>query len=253
MPLVYACICPPGSPPEGSRTAAALARVAEELPAFEPDTVVLVYARSQSLSVLTSKEVVIDCAEDPLVRETDRQLADRITAAHVGRPLELRHQDESSRALSVLCGLREGIGGARLLAIAGWIRSLRACFDLGRAAGPAIASYQGRVAMVCTASLSTSSDAGGRAFDRQYQRTIDNWDVKWVVGADQQFRSRTGEHALAQTAVLMGALSAYRIQPRVLSYEASSAGGELVATIDVLGRRMRERAAAGGRTEAEAR
>jgi aromatic ring-opening dioxygenase LigB subunit len=106
--------------------------------------------------------------------------------------------------------------------------------------------------LVCEVELARGADPATGVFDKQYRRAIEDWDVKWLVGLDRELRRRAGEDAVAQTAVLMGALSPYRIQPRVLAYERSSAGGQLVAAIDVLGLRRRQRAGtAGGRAEAE--
>jgi aromatic ring-opening dioxygenase LigB subunit len=105
------------------------------------------------------------------------------------------------------------------------------------------------VAFICSADLShallpgapNGYDPAGKVFDDQYRRAIEAWDVKWVTHLDSSFRRRAAEDAAPQTAVLMGALSGYRVQPRILSYEGPFGVGYLVAAIDVLGVRRKSR------------
>ena len=257
MALVYACICPDTRPvaPEGEaqRTVAALRRVAEALAAFEVETAVLVSSRGpaqrEAMGVLTASRV-----EGGLSFETDGELARRVlaeTAKAVVRAAELRRWDAGNyedwtAPLSYLSA-SGGLSGARLLMITTSWLDQRAHFEFGRAVGRAVAEHERRVAVVCAGGLShalagapSSSDPAGRVFDEHYGRAIEAWDVKWLVGLDREFRRRAAEGAVAQTAVLMGALSGYRIQPRVLSYEAPFGVGYLVAAIDVLGRRMKQ-------------
>ncbi len=63
--------------------------------------------------------------------------------------------------------------------------------------------------------------------------------MKWLVRLDSAYRRDAAENSVPQTAVLMGALSGYRIQPRLLSYESPFGVGRLVAAIDVLGPRRK--------------
>jgi len=237
MPLVYACICPHEAAPEGSRTASALQRVAEELAAFEAETALLVTSRGgqhEAIGVLTAPRAG--------EHETDKALAHGALAqaATAGvRTTELRRWD------APLPYPAEALPGAQLVVVTtSWLEP-RAHFELGRAAGRAIAEHERRVAIFCAAELSRGNDPAAGVFDRQYRRAIEDWDVKWLVGLDREFRRLAAEDAVAQTAVLMGALSGSRIQSRVLSYEASEGGGRLVAAIDVLGRRMGAGAKAG--------
>ena len=113
-------------------------------------------------------------------------------------------------------------------------------FELGQAVGRALTRYDRLVAIVCSADLGHALQAHqrtGRLFDEQYQRAIAAWDVKWLVRLESDYRRDAAEDGVPQTAVLMGALSGYRIQPRLLSYESPFGVGRLVAAIDVLGPR----------------
>lgn len=240
MPLVYACICPHEAAPEGSRTAGALQRVAEELAAFEAETGLLVTSREgqrEAIGVLTAPRAG--------EHETDKALAHGVLAqaATAGvRTTELRRWD------APLPYPTETLAGAQVVVVTtSWLEP-RAHFELGRAAGRAIAEHERRVAIFCAAELSRGNDPTAGVFDRQYRRAIEDWDVKWLVGLDREFRHRAGEDAVAQTALLMGALSGSRLQSRVLSYEAAEGGGRLVAAIEVLGRRMRARVQASAPT-----
>lgn len=233
MPLVYACICPPVSPPEGSRTAGALTRIGEEQASFDVETTLLITSNGgqhEAIGVLTAPQ----CAGREVDVELARDLLAQGTAAGV-RTTELRRW-EGALPYPV-----EAMAGARLLVVTtSWLEP-RTHFEFGHALGQAIAKSERRIEIVCAAALAHGADPAAGVFDKQYRRAIEDWDVKWLVGLDREFRRRADEDAVAQTAVLMGALSAYRIQTRVLSYQASSAGGQIVAAVDVLGWRMRER------------
>jgi aromatic ring-opening dioxygenase LigB subunit len=123
-------------------------------------------------------------------------------------------------------------------------------FDFGRAIARAVGGYERRVAFICSADLShalasdapSGYDPAGKLFDDHYRRAVEAWDVKWLVRLDSGFRREAAEDAVAQTAILMGAMSDYRVQPRVLSYEGPFGVGYLVAAIDVVGPRRKERA-----------
>jgi aromatic ring-opening dioxygenase LigB subunit len=190
--------------------------------------------------------------------ETDQELAGLIVEEAAVKEVRLTRLRRWDGGLDWGCTvplyfLREALAGARLLPInISWLEP-RFHFDLGRAIGRALAGYDRRVAFVCSVDLShalspdapSSFDRAGAVFDERYRRTIDTWDVKWLVNLESSFRGHAAEDAVPQTAILMGALSSYSIQPRVLSYESPFGVGYLVAAIDILGPRR------GSRSEAE--
>jgi hypothetical protein len=118
---------------------------------------------------------------------------------------------------------------AALLRIATCGLDPRLHFEFGRAAARAIEPLDQRIAIVCAVELSSTN----AQFNDHYRRALAAWDVKSMVNMDASLRRTARERAVAQTALLMGALGGYRIQPRELSYEA----GQIVAAIDVLGSR----------------
>ena len=238
MPIVYACIVPSANAvDEASRTAGALRRVAEELRALEPETALVVTSRGgaqrSTMGVVTAPQIEgID---------TDAELAERVLAEARASEVHVVALPRWDGGLDGLAALGEALARARLLAIATARLSPREHFELGRAIARALEGYERHVAIVCAAGLSraTAPDEPGRAFDKHYRHAVEEWDVKWLVALDSETRRRAAEDAVAQTAVLMGALSGSRIQPRVLSYEAPDGAGELVAAIDVLGPRRK--------------
>lgn len=272
MPLVYACICPHapvlvpevgrGQEAETGRTAVALRRVGEELAGYRPETALIVSShgprmRRDAMGILSAAQVEGDfsrfgAGEIRFAFETDQELAGRIVAEAEEQDIPLsplrRWDDGLDWGCTVpLYFLREALTDARLLPMTvSWLAP-RYHFDFGRAIGRALAAYERRVAFVCSADLShalipqapAGYDPAGRVFDDRYRRAIESWDVKWLVGLDSSLREHAAEDAVAQTAVLMGVLSGYRIQPRVLSYEGPFGVGYLVAAIDVLGPRHR--------------
>jgi aromatic ring-opening dioxygenase LigB subunit len=263
MPLVYACICPRSfaivrdDEAQAGRTIAALRRVAEELAAYRPETALLV----SSAGAAPRGAIGVFVGRDLAGFSADQELAARIQseAAKDGVPVETFRRWDGGREAGCATPLyffHEALTGARLLPIVVSRLEPRFHFEFGRAIGRAVTSDEQRVALICAADLSRALEPGtpgydrtGRVFDEHYQRAIENWDVKWLVHLDSDMRRRAAEDAVAQTAVLMGALSPYRIQPRVLSYEAPDGAGLLVAAIDVFGPRRgaRDTGAAIGR------
>ncbi len=273
MPLVYACICPHppvivpevgrGREAETRRTIEALRRVAEELAGYRPETVLLVSSHGPVLSaqggmgILTAPQVAGDLAgfgapEVNFGFETDQELAGRIqeeAAKEDVRVVALRRWngglDWGCTVPLYYLSTSGGMAEASLLPITPCRLEPRFHFEFGRAIGRAVERYERRVAFICSADLSHALspdaperyDPAGKVFDERYRRTIEEWDVKWLAGLDSEFRAHAAEDAVAQTAIMMGALSGYRIQPRVLSYEGPFGVGYLVAAIDILGRR----------------
>lgn len=237
MPLVYACICP-RAPDDAPPIGDALRTVGEELMAHRPDTVIIVDASGvpgQAIGVLISREASVGGRAHDADHELSERVIERANAAAL--PVEtLRGWDGD---IDVGCALPED---ARIVPIAVARLEPRFHFELGRALGGALEGEERRVAIACVVELSRAlREPAVRIFNQHYRRAIEAWHVKWLVGLDTDVRRRAGEDAVAQTALLMGALSAYRIQPRMLAYEASEDSGQLVAAIDVVGaRRKRE-------------
>ena len=225
MPVVYACIQPP--PSDSPRTAAARRAVAQEFASYDPELAIAIAAlpgTRRAIGVSGDAELaaraIAEAKKDVIPIEAPQRIDDRLAGL-----------------------LRDGVEAPAWV----WITTARLAprfhFEFGRALGRALGSDARRIAIVCLATLSRAGgERAGRQFDERYQRAIAEWDVKWLVQLDSETRQQAGEDAVAQTAVLMGALSGYRIQPRVVSYEAPEGVGLLVAAIDVLGPRRGERA-----------
>jgi hypothetical protein len=212
MPVVYACICPIAAPPEGSRTAEALQRVIDELSAHEPEVIIFVAPGPAGASKIG-------------IYSTESQLSAALAAeAKKGAlPVErLIRWSGSGLVLPIDAQLR----------IATCAVDPRYHFDLGRTVARALEALGQRTALVCAVGLATTP---GTRFDEHYRRAIAAWDVKALVQMDPSFRRRAGERAVAQTAVLMGALGGCRVQPRELAHE----DGHIVTVVDVLGARRR--------------
>ena len=274
MPLVYACICPQtlATPPETEpnpavealspagalpsaealRFSEALTIVAGELSSHRPETVLLISSpgpglqAARGIGLLTASEATgdfaqLDAPEAQFAFETDLELAELIQeeAAEANPRLEPLLRWDGGRN-AALYRLHEAMAETRLLPMATCRLEPRFHFELGQAVGRALTRYDRRVAIVCSADLGHALQAHqrtGRLFDEQYQRAIAAWDVKWLVGLESSYRRDAAEDGVPQTAILMGALSGYRIQPRLLSYESPFGVGRVVAAIDVLGSR----------------
>ncbi len=210
MPIVYACICPTAPLPENSPPDA-LRRITEELSGYEPDLVLFIAPAASGATKIG-------------VFASDSTLSELVVAEAKRDAVPVEH------LIRWIAGeLPIALADASLLRIATCSLDPRQHFELGRAAARAIEPLERRVAVVCAVELSK----GNVQFDDHFRRAIASWDVKSMVNMDAPFRRSAHERAVAQTALLMGALGGYRIQPRELSYEA----GQIVAAIDVLGTR----------------
>jgi hypothetical protein len=212
MPIVYACIVPVSSPLEGDALATALERVSEELSLYETDLAVFIAPGASGRTKLG-------------VTNAEGDLLDAILASTARDALPVERLMRWHDAEPVV-GL-----GTRRLRIATCSVEPRVHFEFGRAVARTLAAAAERIAIVCAVEISKS---GGR-FDERYRRALAAWDVKSIVNTDAASRRAAGERAIAQTALLMGVLGGYRVQPRELAYN----DGRIVAAIDILGRRKR--------------
>ena len=267
--IVYACISPHppiivhevgrGRESETAATIAALERVASEIAGFRPELVVLISPHgpiqpndagilvdeqaSGDMARWDAPEVTFEFENDlpavALMRE-EAEKADLALAPIAG------WDDGLNEGLDWGCTvplyyLRSGIGDARLLPITPCFRTPEYHYRVGEAIGRALRRHDKRTVIICSADLSHALTAAapggynpaGRQFDADYQDAIASWDSDWVLNASTDFRTQAAEDAIVQTAMLMGALSAYRVRPRVLSYEGPFGVGYMVAAIDI--------------------
>jgi hypothetical protein len=215
MPVVYACIVPSGS---STRTRAALEVVETELSNSDAGVTVLIAARKPGQAIGVGSSPDAEELADLMLRAAEAELIPTV---------ERRGEVVVPEAIAA------GIGELPRIGITTSRLQPRFHFEFGRVIGRVLSEREERAAVVCEVGL--ASDRAGRAFGERYRRALEAWDVKWLVGLDPETRRLAGESCVAQTAVLMGALSWCRIQPRVLHYDENA--GVLVATIDVLGRR----------------
>jgi hypothetical protein len=229
MPIVFACIVPTDLGAAATKTVDGVARLAERFDVATVETLIVIVGRG----AVARQSIGISPGDDELSKrsaeEASRSAIPHATDRHLDRPPIIDHLGPPLESVSIVT-------------IAASALSLRFHFDFGRALGRALAGHDRRAAIVCTAALSGASETRrARQFDGHYRDAIEGWDVKWLTHVESTYRHDASEDCLAQTAILMGALSDWRIQPRVLSYEAPAGTGLLVAAIDVLGPRRGRR------------
>ena len=219
MPVVYACIVPAAT---SERADASIAEVAAEISTVAIDVAIVVAKAerpAQAIEIGATgpaaglAEAILRAAAADAIPAVERRLK-----ASAPEPIE-----------HVISGLpRVVIATSRL--------QPRFHFEFGRVAGRTLGERDERAAVICAVEVA-AEDRAGRAFGERYRRAIEAWDVKRLVGLESETRRLAGEDCVAQTAVLMGALSWCRIQPRVLHYDENA--GAIVVAIDVLGARRK--------------
>jgi hypothetical protein len=225
MSVVVACIC---SPREDGSAAVQTAtdQVARDIAAHRPE-LALVFASPQRTPRTTIGL--------PGHQEADLIERVQIEASKESLPITTMRQAELRDALPA--ALTQALGSASKLPFAVAALEPQVHFRLGRALGRALSSEGRRTALFCVALLSGATrkqhDPAERIFAAHYRHAIEDWDVRWMTHVDSALRRTSRERAVAQTAILMGALSAYRIQARILA----SDDVQIVAAIDVLGPR----------------
>ncbi len=275
--LRYACVSPHppvivhevgrGRERETGRTIGSLQQVASELAAHRPETVLIVSPhgpiRYEAMGVLTAPTSFGDFSEwgAPTVElffenDTEAVALLKEEASLAGVPLVPIEQWPLDWGCTVpLYYLQEGMAGARLVPMTISFLSARQHHALGHAVARALTRLGKRSAIICSADLSHALKPGapngynpaGPEFDERFCRAVAAWDVDWVLNADVNFRRNAAEDAVPQMSFLMGALSGYDVEPRVLSYEGPFGVGYMVAAIDITGERPE-----GDRQEAEA-
>lgn len=267
MPVVYACIAPHppvmvpaigrGREQEMPRILEAMAVACDGLKRAGPATVVVISshgpARSDVLGVLLAPDAAGSFAEfgahHPVYHfENDVELAERLQAEARAEGGIIAGLNQWGHGLDWGClvplhYLAGGLEGTKVMPLVISGAPPERHFQAGHALARAVEAIGRRVAIVCSADLSHALsptaparyDPAGLLFDERYREAVARWDVHWMLHTEETFRRHAAEDAVRQTAVLMGCLSDYRIQPRVLAYDAPFGVGYLVATIEVPG------------------
>ncbi len=275
--IKFACISPhppiivhevgQGREREVQRTIDALERLAGDVAAHRPDTVLLMATHGPlnpgAFVLLTAPAAQGDLARwgAPQVSfrfDTDPELiaAIRDEAEQAELPLDAAARWDNGLDWSVtvpLYYLRCGMADAPLTPMNVSFLSARRHFQLGQAVRRAIDRVGRRAVVVASADLSHRlSENGPYGFDPagpelglRMREAVASWDVEALLTMDEEFRERAGEDAVPSLSFLMGALDGLRVQPRVLSYEGPLGVGYMVAAVDILEDE-------GGRTHIEA-
>jgi hypothetical protein len=232
MPVVHASICPLRLDPE--RVPDAVGHALDQLTDSSPEALFVIVP---GVTGTTKLGLVSDDVSDLAVRIETGARTEAIPVR------SLSHYSGPGEAL--LRRMAAAMPGARVIVAATAHLDLRVHFEFGRAAGRVLETDGTPTAVACGVELSKGPHAARTPagwFAERYRRAVESWDVRWLVNADAAVRRRAGESAAPQTALLMGILSWYDIQTRVLAYEAQGGEGGLVASIDVLGPRGKRRA-----------
>ena len=264
--IKFACISPHpplivrevgrGREREVQRTIDALEKVAADVAAHRPETVLLMATHGPlnpgAFVLLTATEAQGDFARwgapDVSLRfDIDRALvaAIREEAEQAELPLDpvARWDDGLDWSVTVpLYYLRRGMAAAPLTPMNVSFLSARKHFQLGQAVRRAIDRIGRRAVIVASADLSHrlsedgpyGFDPAGPELDRRVREAVASWDVDALLTMDEAFRERAGDDAVPSISFLMGALDGLRVRPRVLSYEGPFGVGYMVAAIDIL-------------------
>ena len=264
--IKFACISPhppiivrevgQGREAEAQRTIDALEQVAGEIPAHQPETVLVMATHGPmnpgAFVLLTAPSAQGDFARwgAPQVSfrfDTDTELvaAIRDEANRAELPLDAAGRWNEGLDWSVtvpLYYLRCGMGDVPLTPMNISFLSAAKHFRFGQAVRQAIDRVGRRAVIVASADLSHrlsedgpyGFDPAGPELDRRVREAVASWDVEALLTMDEGFREQAGDDAVSSISFLMGALDGLHVRPRILSYEGPFGVGYMVAAIDIL-------------------
>lgn len=136
------------------------------------------------------------------------------------------------------------VAGVRkpILPIAVAFQPLKKLYDFGKVLAKAIEKSQKKVVVIGSADLShrltpdapAGYDPKGKEFDEKLVEYVKHMDVNSILNFDPETAERAGQDALWSIAILLGALSGYKVKHEVLSYEGPFGVGYMVATFEVI-------------------
>ncbi len=264
--IKFACISPhppiivhevgQGREREVQHTIDALERLAGDVAAHRPDTVLLMATHGPlnpgAFVLLTAPAAQGDFARwgAPQVSfrfDTDPELIaairDEAEQAELRLDAATRWDDGLDWSVTVpLYYLSCGMADAPLTPMNVSLLSARKHFQLGQAVRRAIDRVGRRAVVVASADLSHrlsedgpyGFDPAGPELDLRVREAVASWDVEALLTMDEEFRERAGDDAVSSISFLMGALDGLRVRPRVLSYEGPFGVGYMVAAVDIL-------------------
>lgn len=271
MPLVFGCVAPHGGIIPGlpgaerfARTTAAMAEVGRRIAAARPETLVVVtphgvrvdgaLAISQSERAAgdlddehPAEPIRVDLAVD---REVARAIADRAAAA--GIPVAAVHYGATTGDADCypldwgaviplwFLGARRDAPPRVVAIVPSRALSLSALLAFGRAVAEAAEATERRVALVASADQAHTHAADGpygydpaaAAFDDWVQEAVRDGDLRRLLRPDADQVRKACPDALWQMVVLAGALEVVAMRGELLSYEAPTYFGMLVAAYE---------------------
>lgn len=265
--IVFGCIVPHppllvpdigrGQEQAISSTIHALESLTEKLAEAHPDTVVIVSPHGHSLpdamGVATCQEITgnlrswgshtpdFHFTNEP--RFVEALMREAESASIPLRSIGHKSYDLDHGVLAPMYFLANGVKGVPLVPLTfSWL-SPQEHYGFGQAVARAAEKSGRKVAFIASGDLShrlipeapAGYDPQGQVFDSSLVEAVKAWDTLSVLDLDFELVERAGECGLRSILILMGALSALKVEPEVLSYEGPFGVGYLVAACHVRG------------------
>lgn len=238
----------------------ALSKLAGELAEARPETLVVISPHGQghgdAMGVLTGAR----CAGD--MRQWGSSIPQVTYSNDLDLVAALQHEAEAAHiplksigdkdyqldwgVMAPMYYLGEKVKGLPLVPMTFSYLPLPNHFALGQALSIAAEKCGKRVAVIASGDLShrltPSAPAGydpqGQVFDEQVVRAVRERDYESLLNINPQLQERAGECGLRSIIILLGAVEALEVTPRVHSYEGPFGVGYLVASLPVSGPRQ---------------
>lgn len=127
-----------------------------------------------------------------------------------------------------------------ILPIAIALMPLKKLFEFGKSLAKTVARLNKNVAIIASADMShrltADAPAGyspqGKEFDEKLVKLVKAYDVKGILGFDEELAEKAGQDSLWSIAILLGALDGLQVKQEVLSYEGPFGVGYMVAAFE---------------------
>ncbi len=123
---------------------------------------------------------------------------------------------------------------SKILPVAIAYLTLKELFEFGQLLASAIEKSDGNVVVIASADMSHKlNEVAGQEFDKKLSEMISTNDVEGILTFDNDLLESARQDAIWSIAILLGAVSKFKYESKLLSYEGPFGVGYMVAEYDM--------------------